>query len=157
MDTSSLMVWVDGTAKYDIPGRPTNGPNARIGAMWTVWAGTKCLEEDYRELGAGTVNQAEFVGIILGIKAALAYKPKTLVVYSDSQVAVNAINKKNLNCTVYGADEWIPAIWKAVADVENFKLVYIKRHKNRADGLNRRLKKEKALQDVSSNKDQLDA
>lgn len=152
MDTSSLQVWTDGTASYNIPGRPKNGPNARIGSMYSLWTGTTCLEEVYEELGAGTVNQAEFIGIMMGLKAALAYNPKSIVIYSDSQVAVNAINNRNLNCTVYGADQWIPAIWKAVEKVENFKLVYIKRHKNRADGLNRKLAKEAALQDVSSQK-----
>lgn len=105
-----------------------------------------CLEEHSMQIGYGTVNQAEFIGIILGLKAALAYKPSKLVVYCDSQVAVNAINGRNYNCTVPGADEMIRSIWQAVDKLDHFKLVWIKRHKNRADGLNRKLAKEAAAQ-----------
>lgn len=114
--------------------------------MYSLWAGTACLEEHSKQIGYGTVNQSEFIGVILGINAALAYKPKKLVVYCDSQITVNAINNRNLSCSVVGASEWIPALWKAVDHLESFKLVWIKRHKNRADGLNRKLAKEAAAQ-----------
>ncbi len=142
MNTDELQIWVDGTASYNIPGRPKSGNNARIGSMYSLWAGNTCLEEVYREIGAGTVNQAEFVGVIIGLAAGLKYKPSKIVIYSDSQIVVNAITNRNLGCSVVGASEWIPAIYEAIEPLESFKLVWIKRHKNRADGLNRKLAKE---------------
>lgn len=147
MDTSDLQCWVDGSATYvKGDGRPNNGPNAVCHSMFSLWAGTKCLEEHSQQIGYATVNSAEFVAIIMGIAAALAYEPKKLVVYCDSQVAVNAINNRNYNCTVAQADEMIRAIWQAVEKLDHFKLVWVKRHRNRADGLNRKLAKEAAAQ-----------
>ena len=45
-----------------------------------------------KELRKGTNNEAEYLAIINGLKAVIQFIPETVLVYSDSQLAINQIN-----------------------------------------------------------------
>lgn len=135
-DELHVVIWVDGSAKYDVPGLPKRGPNARLWCAYQIeWEG-KILKREFIELDfLGTINQAEFLAAVYAISAAKDIGATHICVYSDSSLVVNAVNRTDgKQSSVEGSKEWTLEIKSSMRDDFKHAMIHwIPRKQNAVD------------------------
>lgn len=133
-----LQIYVDGSAKYEQEIK--RGRRATISCSYAIYEKGKLIKKEFVPIkGTGTSNTAEFVAVIYGIKAARDLGGTHCQVFSDSTVVVNALNKLDQKCSVFGAPQWIKAINECrVRCFEKCSVTWIPREKNFADAVLRK-------------------
>lgn len=132
-----LEIYVDGSATYDLPDLPKRGNNARISCAFVVYEKGKVIDQGFIPIPyKGSVNQAEFIGVLYGLRAAKALGGTHIQMFSDSTIVVNAINRASQNCSIIGSQEWIAAINVCrTGCFQKCSLTWIPREKNFADAI----------------------
>lgn len=135
-DELHVVIWVDGSAKYDVPGLPKRGPNARLWCAYQIeWNGS-ILKREFIELDfLGTINQAEFLAAVYAISAAKDIGATHICVYSDSSLVVNAVNRTDgKQSSVAGSKEWTTEIKSSMRDdFKHAQINWIPRQRNVVD------------------------
>jgi ribonuclease HI len=131
-----VVIWVDGSAKYDIPGKPKRGPNARLWCAYQIeWQGS-ILRREFIEIDfVGTINQAEFLAAVYAISAAKQIGATHVCLYSDSSLVVNAINRTDgKQSSVPGSKEWTEEIKRSIQDdFKHVVVAWVPRKQNAVD------------------------
>lgn len=131
-----VVIYVDGSATYDIPGLPKRGANARISCAYIIFWEDTILCREFIEIGEpGTINQAEFLAAVHGINAAKLLGATHVCVYSDSQLVVNAVKREDgKHSSVPGSKEWTAQIKSGLDSFKWGSIFWIPRGRNVCDG-----------------------
>lgn len=123
----TLYLFTDGGSR----GNP--GP-AAIGIVLKDNQG-KILEEKQATIGVATNNQAEYAALLMGLKIAQKYQPRTLICLLDSSLVVNQLNGR----FKIKNQELAKRVFEIQKEIQRFRYVefqHIPREKNaRADKL----------------------
>lgn len=124
-----MVLFCDGAAR----GNQTANPKSGCG--WLLKEGTETIVTGYEYLGIGkTNNEAEYMGLINGLRYAVATNSKVNMVFMDSNLVVQQM----LGNYRVKADNLKPlySIAKKLMDQLGTKIMYIPREKNsEADAL----------------------
>ncbi len=115
--------WFDGSA-HPNPGR------LGIGALLTGPAGERI--EVSRRAGHGNSGQAEYLALIALLEAALPLGLAQLVVYGDSRVVIDDVNRRHEGRGASGLEPHLARVVQLIAQLGELSLVWIPRHKNGA-------------------------
>ncbi|MES2742632.1 MAG: ribonuclease HI family protein [Pseudomonadota bacterium] len=115
--------WFDGSA-HPNPGR------LGIGALLTGPAGERV--EVSRAAGHGNSGQAEYLALIALLEAALPLGPAQLVVYGDSRVVIDDVNRRHHGRGASGLESYLAKVAQLIAQLDELTLIWIPRHKNGA-------------------------
>jgi ribonuclease HI len=120
--TAAWRAWFDGSA-HPNPGR------VGIGALLAGPGGEQV--EISRRAGHGNSGQAEYRALIALLEAAVPLRPAELLVYGDSQVVIDDVNRRGARPAtgLEGERERVDAL---IAQLGKVSLRWIPRHKNGA-------------------------
>ncbi|MGC9066697.1 MAG: ribonuclease HI family protein [Candidatus Ratteibacteria bacterium] len=121
-----LIVYFDGTC------RPNPGKAAC--AYIIVEEGSQLIEKSGRYIGEGTNNIAEYVGLILGLTAAIRHRAEKITIYADSNLVIQQL-KGNFRVKDIYLQKLHLIATEMLKLFDKTEIVYVSHEKNQAHSI----------------------
>lgn len=122
IDEIKLIIYTDGGSRGN-PGPAASGV--------VIFDDKKKLVGEYSEyLGETTNNQAEYRAIVLALEKAIELGGKNIILYSDSELVVNQLNRK-YKVKDPGLSTLFVRIWNSAQNFDSIEYHHIPREKNK--------------------------
>lgn len=117
---------------FDGGSRGNPGPS---GCGYAIYVNNVEIDSGSHSLGYGTNNEAEYQGLLYGLRAAKNLNIKNIVIYGDSLLVINQVEGK-WQCNAKNLVGYLTEARNLIRDFDRILLYHIPREKNkRADEL----------------------